>query len=117
MPGYSEVSERARQRVDDEMRRIVREAHEDAVQLLSENRHRLDGLAEALFQAETLDGPGGLRGGRARAARRLRDAGFSTSRGAAEPSEREHPAPRTHVKARTRKSGRKPRPRLRLSPN
>lgn len=56
MPGYSEVSERARQRVDDEMRRIVREAHEDAVQLLSENRHRLDGLAEALFQAETLEG-------------------------------------------------------------
>ena len=45
MPGYSEVSERARQRVDDEKRRIVREAHEDAVQLLSENRHRLDGLA------------------------------------------------------------------------
>ena len=61
MPGYSEVSERARQRVDDEMRRIVREAHEDAVQLLSENRHRLDGLTEALFQADTLDGPGGLR--------------------------------------------------------
>ena len=103
MPGYSEVSERARQRVDDEMRRIVREAHEDAVQLLSENRHRLDGLAEALFQAETLDGPGGLRGGRALAARRLRDAGFSTSRGVAGPSEREHPAPRLHVKARTRK--------------
>ncbi len=39
------------------MPRIVRGAHEDAVQLLSENRHRLDGLAEALFQAETLDGP------------------------------------------------------------
>jgi cell division protease FtsH len=81
MPGYSEVAERARQRVDDEKRRIVREAHEDAVQLLSENRQRLDGLAEALFQAEMLDGPG------------------------------------AHVKARTRKSGRKPRPRLRLSPN
>jgi cell division protease FtsH len=43
--------------VDDEMRRIVREAHDEAVQLLSENRHRLDGLAEALFQAETLEGP------------------------------------------------------------
>ena len=61
MPGYPEVSA-ARQRVDDEMRRIVREAHEDAVQLLSENRHRLDGLAEALFQAETLDGPEGRQG-------------------------------------------------------
>jgi hypothetical protein len=55
--GYLEVSERTRQRVDDEMRRIVREVHEDAVQLLSEYRHRLDGLAGALFQAETLDGP------------------------------------------------------------
>jgi cell division protease FtsH len=57
MPGYSEVSERTRQRVDDEMRRIVREAHDEAVQSLSANRQRLDGLAEALFQAETLDGP------------------------------------------------------------
>jgi cell division protease FtsH len=57
MPGYSEVSERTRQRIDDEMRRIVREAHDEAVQLLSEHRHRLDGLAEALFHAETLEGP------------------------------------------------------------
>jgi cell division protease FtsH len=57
MPGYSEVSERTRQRVDDEMRRIVGEAHDQAVELLSENRHRLDGLAEALFRAETLEGP------------------------------------------------------------
>lgn len=57
MPGYSEVSERTRQRVDDEMRRIVREAHDEAVQLLSENRRWLDGLAEALFRAETLEGP------------------------------------------------------------
>jgi ATP-dependent Zn protease len=57
MPGYSEVSERTRQRIDDEMRRIVGEAHDEAVQLLSEHRHRLDGLAEALFHAETLEGP------------------------------------------------------------
>jgi len=57
MPGVSEVSERTRQRVDDEMRRIVGEAHDGAVQLLSENRDRLDSLAEALFQAETLEGP------------------------------------------------------------
>jgi cell division protease FtsH len=57
MPGVSEVSERTRQRIDDEMRRIVGEAHAEAVQLLGENRDRLDALAEALFQAETLDGP------------------------------------------------------------
>jgi cell division protease FtsH len=57
MPGVSEVSERTRQRIDDEMRRIVGEAHDEAVQLLSLNRERLESLAEALFQAETLEGP------------------------------------------------------------
>jgi cell division protease FtsH len=56
-PGYSEVSERTRQRIDDEMRRIVGKAHEEALLLLNENRERLDSLAEALFRAETLDGP------------------------------------------------------------
>jgi cell division protease FtsH len=57
MPGVSEVSERTRQRIDDEMRRIVGEAHDDAVQLLTDNRERLDSLAEALYAAETLEGP------------------------------------------------------------
>ena len=57
MPGVSEVSERTRQRIDDEMRRIVGEAHDEALQLLADNRERLDSLAEALFQAETLEGP------------------------------------------------------------
>jgi len=57
MPGVSEVSEGTRQRIDDEMRRIVGEAHEEAVHLLTDNRERLDSLAEALFQAETLEGP------------------------------------------------------------
>jgi cell division protease FtsH len=54
---YPEVSEGTRQRVDDEMRRIVAEAHDDAVKLLQDNRERLDRLAEALFKAETLEGP------------------------------------------------------------
>jgi ATP-dependent Zn protease len=58
MPGVSEVSERTRQRIDDEMRRIVGEAHDEAVQLLIDNRERLDSLAPALFQAETLEGSG-----------------------------------------------------------
>jgi cell division protease FtsH len=57
-PGVSEFSERTRQRVDDEMRRIVREAHDQAVELLSEHRGRLDALAEALVRDETLEGPG-----------------------------------------------------------
>jgi cell division protease FtsH len=55
--GYSEVSERTRQRIDDEMRRIVGEAHDEAFQLLADNRERLNSLAEALFQSETLEGP------------------------------------------------------------
>ena len=78
MPGVSEVSERTRQRIDDEMRRIVGEAHDEAVQLLADNRERLDSLAEALFQAETLEGPeayaaAGLRPAPTRAAGRARD--------------------------------------------
>jgi cell division protease FtsH len=52
-----QVSERTRQRIDDEMRQIVRDAHADALQLLEDNRERLDSLAQALFQAETLEGP------------------------------------------------------------
>jgi cell division protease FtsH len=55
--GASDVSERTRQRVDDEMRRIVSEAHDAAVQLLTDNRERLESLADALFKAETLEGP------------------------------------------------------------
>ena len=54
---YPDVSERTRQRVDDEMRRIVAEAHDSAVQLLNENRDRLESLAKALYEAETLEGP------------------------------------------------------------
>ena len=33
------------------------EAHDDAIRLLSENRGRLNSLAEALVRAETLDQP------------------------------------------------------------
>ena len=57
MPGVSEVSERTRQRIDDEMRRIVGEAHHEAVQLLADHSESLDSLAEALYKAETLEGP------------------------------------------------------------
>ena len=53
----SQVSERTRQRVDEEVKRIVGEAHDGALRLLTENRHRLDLLAEALVRAETLDQP------------------------------------------------------------
>src|SRR5438105_2427277 len=54
-PGAGEVSERTQQLIDDEMRRIVDEAHEQTVALLRENRSKLDALAEALLEHETLD--------------------------------------------------------------
>ncbi|MGW2374888.1 MULTISPECIES: ATP-dependent zinc metalloprotease FtsH [Kitasatospora] len=41
--------------VDEEARRIVAECYEDAVRILTEQRHRLDALAAALLEAETLD--------------------------------------------------------------
>jgi len=76
MPGVSEVSERTKQRIDDEMRRIVGEAHDEAVQILTDNRERLDSLAEALFEAETLEGPDAYAA-----------AGLAPSPGAAPPAE------------------------------
>jgi cell division protease FtsH len=57
MYGAPQVSERTRQRVDDEVKRVVEEAHDEAIRLLTENRGRLDGIAEALLRAETLDQP------------------------------------------------------------
>jgi cell division protease FtsH len=43
--------------IDEEVRRIVDEAHEEVVRLLSDNRDKLDNLAHALLKAETLDAP------------------------------------------------------------
>jgi cell division protease FtsH len=53
--GSSEVSEHTQQLVDEEVRRIVDEAHEQVVDLLQENRDKLDSLAQALLEQETLD--------------------------------------------------------------
>ena len=50
-----QVSERTRQLVDDEVRRIVEECYEEALRLLRANRERLDALARALLERETLD--------------------------------------------------------------
>ncbi|HEV2712156.1 MAG TPA: ATP-dependent zinc metalloprotease FtsH [Gaiellaceae bacterium] len=55
LPGVAEVSPSTQQRVDDEVRRIVDEAHQEVVALLKENRSKLDSLAEALLERETLD--------------------------------------------------------------
>ena len=50
-----EISPETQRLFDEEVRRIVSEAHEEVVQLLQENRARLDALAQALLEHETLD--------------------------------------------------------------
>jgi cell division protease FtsH len=55
LPGVAEVSPETQRLVDDEVRRIVEEAHGEVVDLLRENRDKLDSLANALLEHETLD--------------------------------------------------------------
>ena len=56
LPGVSGVSEETQRLIDEEVRRIVDAAHEEVVALLRENRGKLDSLADALLEHETLDG-------------------------------------------------------------
>jgi cell division protease FtsH len=55
LPGAEESSEATRQLVDQEVRRIVDESLEGVRGLLAENREKLEGLAGALLERETLD--------------------------------------------------------------
>jgi cell division protease FtsH len=55
LPGAAEVSPYTQQLVDDEVRRVVEESHQEVVALLRENRDKLDTLASALLEHETLD--------------------------------------------------------------
>ncbi len=55
LPGASEVSARTQEMIDAEVRRIVEDAHGEVTSLLTENRERLDSLAAALLEHETLD--------------------------------------------------------------
>lgn len=48
-------SPRTQQLIDDEVRRIVDDCYADALRLLTDNRPRLDDLARALLERETLD--------------------------------------------------------------
>jgi cell division protease FtsH len=50
-----EIAPETQKLIDDEVRRIVADAHEEVVKLLRENRDHLDSLAEALLKHETLD--------------------------------------------------------------
>jgi cell division protease FtsH len=56
-PGTSEHSPQTQSLIDDEVHRIVEEAHTEVTQLLAEHREQLDQLAHALLEAETLDAP------------------------------------------------------------
>jgi cell division protease FtsH len=55
LPGAAEVSPHTQQLLDDEVRRLVDESHEQVVELLRRNRDKLDSLAKALLEHETLD--------------------------------------------------------------
>jgi cell division protease FtsH len=55
LPGASEVSAATQETIDTEVRRIVDQAHAEVSKLLTDNRDRLDSLAEALLEHETLD--------------------------------------------------------------
>jgi cell division protease FtsH len=48
-------SEETARLLDEEVRRIVEECHREAVRLLTENRDRLDRLADAVLKKDTLD--------------------------------------------------------------
>jgi cell division protease FtsH len=55
LPGADPVSEATQELIDGEVRRIVDEEMDATAQLLAENRDRLEALAEALLERETLD--------------------------------------------------------------
>ncbi|HEX7084454.1 MAG TPA: ATP-dependent zinc metalloprotease FtsH [Gaiellaceae bacterium] len=57
-PSFPEVSPHTQQLIDEEARRIVDEADREVAALLRDNRARLDSLAAALLEHETLDEEG-----------------------------------------------------------
>jgi cell division protease FtsH len=57
LPGASETSPQTQWLIDEEVHRIVEDAHTEVTRLLSDHRDELDNLAHALLKAETLDAP------------------------------------------------------------
>jgi len=55
LPGSTPASPATLERVDEETRRIVEEAEDEVIALLERERDRLDALAHALLEQETLD--------------------------------------------------------------
>ncbi len=54
-PGASDTSADTLRLIDQEVRRLVDEAHVEVTKLLTEHRDQLDSLSQALLKAETLD--------------------------------------------------------------
>ncbi len=54
-PGASETSPKTQWLIDQEVRRIVDEAHDDVTKLLRDHRDQLESLTRALLKTETLD--------------------------------------------------------------
>jgi len=57
LPGVSETSEATQRQIDEEVHRLVENAHDEVTRLLVDHREQLEGLAQALLKAETLDAP------------------------------------------------------------
>jgi cell division protease FtsH len=55
LPGAGDVSPVTQQLVDEEVRHLIEQAHEQVTQLMSSNRAKLDALAQALLDRDTLD--------------------------------------------------------------
>ncbi len=55
LPGVSETSEHTQRVMDEEVRRIIDEAERETIELLERERPRLESLAQALLERETLD--------------------------------------------------------------
>jgi cell division protease FtsH len=55
LPGVSETSQKTQELVDEEVHRIVGEAHREVLTLLREHRPQLDDLVSELLEHETLD--------------------------------------------------------------
>lgn len=52
---YSRLSPQTKERIDEEVRRIIEQARKDATEILKKKRVELDRIAEALVEYETLD--------------------------------------------------------------
>jgi cell division protease FtsH len=57
LPGASEASPQTQWLIEEEVHRIVDDAHAEVTELLTEHREQLDGLTHALLEGETLDAP------------------------------------------------------------